>query len=137
MKFSAATRIDAAPQRVWDVLTDISAWHEWDSYTEKIEGDLVLGGKVKAFSTLNPGKAFPVKVAAMDSPSRMQWTGGMPFGLFKGVRTFQLSPQGSGTEFSLTEEFSGPLLGLIGRTIPDMSDAFASFVAGLKARAES
>ncbi|GAB5546799.1 MAG: hypothetical protein SangKO_065590 [Sandaracinaceae bacterium] len=40
-------------------------------------------------------------------------------------------------KFTLTEVFSGPMLALIGGSIPDMSDAFEKFVAGLKARAEA
>lgn len=60
----------------------------------------------------------------------------MPLGLFKGVRTFTLTPRGEQTEFTLHEVFSGPMLKLIGGSIPDMTDAFKGFVAGLKGRAE-
>jgi hypothetical protein len=61
----------------------------------------------------------------------------MPLGLFKGERTFTLSPQSQGaTKFTLREEFSGPLLALIGRSIPDMTSTFEQFAAGLKSRAE-
>lgn len=62
----------------------------------------------------------------------------MPLGLFKGVRTFTLSPQGGGTtRFAMREEFSGPLLPLIARSMPDLGPSFEQFVAGLKQRAES
>jgi len=37
----------------------------------------------------------------------------------------------------LQEVFSGPLLPLIGGSIPDMTEAFQGFVAGLKKRAEA
>jgi hypothetical protein len=58
--------------------------------------------------------------------------------LFKGVRTFTLVPQSNGlTEFTLREVFSGPLLALIGRSIPDMTTTFEQFAAGLKRRAEA
>jgi hypothetical protein len=67
----------------------------------------------------------------------MTWTGGMPMGLFKGVRTFTLTPKGDmETEFTLREEFSGPLLPLISGTIPDMTQTFQDFADGLKAQAE-
>jgi hypothetical protein len=47
-------------------------------------------------------------------------------------------PQGNGaTEFTLREVFGGPLLGLIGRSIPDMTATFEQFAAGLKRRAEA
>lgn len=62
----------------------------------------------------------------------------MPLGLFKGERTFTLTPQSNGrVEFTLREVFSGLLLPLIGRSIPDLTSTFEQFVAGLKSRAEN
>ena len=62
----------------------------------------------------------------------------MPLGLFKGVRTFTLESMGEDqVKFHLKEEFSGLLLPLIGRTIPDLTPTFEAFAAGLKERAES
>jgi hypothetical protein len=68
----------------------------------------------------------------------MVWTGGMPLGLFKGIREFILSPKEDGAvDFTVREEFSGPLLALMGRSLPDMTQPFQDFVNGLKARAEA
>ena len=62
----------------------------------------------------------------------------MPLGMFKGERTFRLSPKGQGvTEVYCGEEFSGWMLFLFGRTVPDLSVAFTQFGEGLKARAEA
>jgi hypothetical protein len=66
----------------------------------------------------------------------MVWTGGMPLGLFRGVRTYTLAPHDGGTRFSMQEVFSGPLLGVIGRSIPDLQPSFERFADGLKAEAE-
>ena len=137
MEYRASASIAAPPEKVWAVLTDVAKWPEWDPFCEKIEGNLALGNKIKAFTKLSPGRAFPVKVTELDAPKRMEWSGGMPLGLFKGVRTFQLVPSGSGTEFTLHEKFSGPMLALIGKSIPDMSEAFEKFVHGLKQRSEA
>jgi hypothetical protein len=61
----------------------------------------------------------------------------MPLGLFKGVRRFTLTPRdGGATDFRMREEFSGPLLPLIGRSMPDLQPAFEQFADGLKQRAE-
>jgi hypothetical protein len=66
------------------------------------------------------------------------WSGGMPLGLFKGERTFTLTPtRGGDVEFSMSEVFSGPLAGLIGKSIPDLQPAFDEFAASLKRRAEA
>ena len=137
-EYKASTVITASPERIWSVLVDTSKWPEWDPSCEKIEGKLELGGKIKAFSKLSPGRAFAVKVSELSAPERMTWTGGMPLGLFKGERSFVLtSVDESRTEFSMREVFSGPMLALIGGSIPDMTDAFEGFVQGLKARSES
>jgi hypothetical protein len=37
----------------------------------------------------------------------------------------------------MREEYSGPLLPLIGRSIPDLGPSFEQFATGLKRRAES
>jgi hypothetical protein len=61
----------------------------------------------------------------------------MPLGLFKGVRTFTLTPQGSGaTKFTMREEYTGPLLGMIWKSMPNLQPSFDQFAAGLKSRAE-
>jgi hypothetical protein len=61
----------------------------------------------------------------------------MPMGLFRGVRTFTLSPDPDGvTRFRMREEYTGPLLGLIWRSMPDLGPSFEQFALGLKAEAE-
>jgi hypothetical protein len=68
----------------------------------------------------------------------MVFTGGMPLGLFKGVRTYTLEPGGAGgTAFKMREEYTGPLLGMIWKSIPDLGPSFQQFANGLKARAET
>lgn len=135
-EYKASTTIQASPERIWAVLTDGGAWPQWDPSCERIEGRIASGEKLKAFTKLSPGRAFPVKVTEFVPNQKMTWSGGMPLGLFKGVRTFTLAPKGSGVEFTLHEVFSGPMLALIGGSIPDMTEAFQGFVAGLKSRAE-
>jgi hypothetical protein len=60
----------------------------------------------------------------------------MPLGLFRGVRTFTLQPAGMGTDFRIREEYSGPLLPLIWRSMPDLAPSFRQFADGLKRRVE-
>ena len=89
-------------------------------------------------SKANPGRAFPVKVTEFTPGQRMTWSGGMPLGLFKGVRTFTLAPGTDGsTRFTMREEYAGPLLPLIWRSMPDLGPSFRQFADGLKQRAES
>ena len=103
----------------------------------RVEGRLAPGAKFKVVSQANPGRAFPVKVAELEPSRRMTWRGGMPLGLFKGVRTYRLEPRRRGTRFAMHEQYSGPLLPLIGRSIPDLGPSFDQFARGLKARVEA
>ena len=136
-EFSTSIDIAATPANVWAILLETAKWPEWDPFTEKIEGKVALGAKVKAFSKLSPGRGFGVTVTQLVPNETMVWTGGMPFGLFKGERTYTLVADAGGTtKFAMREVFGGPMLALIGKSIPDMTEAFASFARGLKARAE-
>jgi hypothetical protein len=136
-EFSATTTIQASPETIWEILTDASAYPEVDPSCERIEGRIAAGEKLRAFSRLSPGRAFAVKVTDLQPGSVMVWRGGMPLGLFTGERTFTTATSSDG-EVTLTvrEVFSGPMLALIGGTIPDMTAAFQGFAAGVKARAE-
>jgi hypothetical protein len=128
---------DAPPATVWAVLTDAGAYGEWDSGV-RVEGRIARGERIKLTSEANPGRAFPVRVTELEPPARMTFSGGMPLGLFRGVRTYRLEPRGErGTTFSMREEYTGPLLPLIWRSMPDLQPSFDRFAAGLKARAES
>lgn len=137
LSFDASTTISASPEAVWTVLTDLGAYSSWDSGVTRTEGEIAPGAKIKLWTEVSPGRAFPLKVATLDRPSTMVWTGGMPLGLFTGTRTFTLTPDDAGTHVNVHEDFEGPLLGLMRRSLPDLQPSFDRFVAGLKARAEA
>lgn len=135
--YEATADIGARPEEIWAILIDASAYPTWDSGVRRVDGRVAPGEKVTVVSEASPGRAFAVKVTAFDPPRAMTWSGGMPLGLFRGVRTFTLTPsEGALTRFVMREEYSGPLLGLIWKSMPDLGPSFRKFAAGLKARAE-
>lgn len=135
--YDTNANIQAPPRVVWSILTDGPAYSEWDSGVERVEGRIAHGEKIKVTSEVNPGRDFPVRVTQFTPEKQMTWTGGLPLGLFKGVRTFTLTPQEDGTtRFTMRETYTGPLLPLIWRSMPDLSASFEQFAAGLKKRAE-
>jgi hypothetical protein len=135
--YEAGARIAASPEAVWAVLTDGAAWTMWDSGVDAVEGRIAPGETIKIRSQAAPGRTFPVKVTTFDPPVRLRLSGGMPFGLFRGVRTYTLSPgEPDGTVFQLREEYTGPLLGLIWRSMPDLGPSFEKFARGLQQRVE-
>ena len=135
--YDAAADIEATPDAIWAILTDAPNLSNWDSGVERVEGNIAPGETIKVFVKVNPGRAFPVKVTEFIPGQKMVWSGGMPLGLFKGVRTYTLSPQAGGvTKFTMREEYTGPLLPMIWRSIPDLGPSFQQFASGLKSRAE-
>ncbi len=136
--FSTTTVIRATPGKIWALLTDAASYPAWNPTVERVEGRIALQQKVKVFTKLSPGRAFAVKVTAFEPAKTMVWTGGMPLGLFKGVRTFRLTPHGNGTvEFAMQEVFSGLMAPLIEKSIPDLQPAFDQFALALKQKAEA
>ena len=51
---------------------------------------------------------------------------------------FTLSPQANGTtKFNMREEYTGPLLPMMWRSMPDLGPSFTQFANGLKQQAET
>ena len=136
--FEATSTIDASPEAVWSVLSDGASWPSWDSGVDAVEGRIALDETIKIRSQAAPGREFPVRVTRFDPPAHLRFSGGMPLGLFRGVRTYELSGGADGqVEFRMREEYSGPLLPLIWRSMPDLGPSFQRFARGLKQRVES
>ncbi|MEI7743142.1 MAG: SRPBCC domain-containing protein [Chloroflexota bacterium] len=137
-RFHAARRIAAAPDRVWALLVDLPSWRAWNPTIVSIEGDVTPGGTVRLVAAVNQQRTFALRVTELVAPRRMVWASGMPLGLFRGVRTYSLAPAAGdkGTDFAVTEVYSGALAGLIGRSIPDLGASFEAFADAIKAAAE-
>lgn len=135
--FATKTIIRATDERIWSLLTDAAAYPSWNSTVAGVVGTIASGEKVTVYARASPGRAFPLTVTELEANRRMVWSGGMPFGLFTGSRTFVLTPRAANeVEFSMREEFSGLLAPLITRSIPDLQPSFDQFAADLKAQAE-
>ncbi len=137
MHYEATTTIDATPDEVWTVLVDAPGWASWESSVINVDGELVEGNKIALTSEANPKRAFKLKVSDVEPGSHFELSQGMPFGLFNGRRTYDLVPEGGATRFTMREEYSGPMAGLITKSIPDLQPSFEKFTAGLKAEVES
>ncbi|MEO1591992.1 MAG: SRPBCC domain-containing protein [Cyanobacteria bacterium J06632_22] len=138
--YSVTAIIHASPAVIWSLLTDSRRYPEWNTTVNRIEGTIALGEQIKVYAKISPDRAFPVKVTAFESEQAMIWQSGMPLGLFKGVRTYRLTPEannnGGPVEFHMSEVFSGLLSPLILPSIPDLTEPFEAFAACLKAKAE-
>lgn len=134
--FQAEIFIAAEPSRIWAALTDAARMVGGDMGVLRLDGVIAPGKRIRLWSEASPEQAFDLRVDVFDPPRTMTWVGGMPFGLFRGVRTFTLAPEANGVRFHMQEVFSGPMAGMIVKSIPDLTPTFEKFAAGLKRLAE-
>ena len=135
--FEVRRTILAPPERIWAILTDAQRLVEARLGVMRIDGHIENGGRIKLWSEAAPERAFPLKITVWEPNRRMVWEGGMPFGLFRGVRRFELASLKGGTNFHMREDYSGPMLGIIWKSMPDLAPSFATFADGLKSLSES
>lgn len=135
--YEARITIKAPRAKIWSILTDAAAYPSWNTGITKLEGTIAPGNKLKIWTTIDPKKAFPAKVAAMEPDARMVWSFAAPLGLFKGERTFSLTDTADGVEFHTREVFSGWMSGPITKKMPDLQPSFDAWVRDLKQRAEA
>jgi hypothetical protein len=136
--YESEATIQAPPDRVWSILQDGAGYASWDSGISDVKGQIADGKKIKFTAKVNPKRPFAVRVSTDDANHTMTWSGGMPFGLFRGVRTFRLdTPTPGTTHFTMREEYTGPLLKMIWKKMPDLGPSFVQLAKGLKAKAES
>ncbi len=134
--YAARRMIDAGPETVWNLLVDGPRYPDWNPAVLSLTGEIAVGNRIELVSVVNPKRSFRLTVTRLDAPRTMVWADGMPLGLFRGVRTYTLTPREGRTEFAMEEVFSGPLAPLITRMIPDMSESFEMFADGVKSASE-
>ena len=137
--FSLFCRVDvtvrAGAERVWALLTDAAGFPRWNSTVTRIEGEIREGGTLRVHV---PGtsQVFTPRISHVVANECMTWTGGWS-PVFKGVRTFELRSRPDGTtDFSMAERFSGLLIPLVGRSMPDFGPVFTRYADDLRREAE-
>jgi uncharacterized protein YndB with AHSA1/START domain len=132
---SVSIDIDAPPERVWGLLTDAADFPRWNSTVTGVDGRIALGERLAVRVPVSD-RTFKVTVSEFVAPSRMVWSDGFA-PMFRGVRVYTLEPRSEGTRFTMAETFSGLLVPMIGRTLPDFVPVFETYAADLKREAES
>lgn len=136
MDCAISTIIYASPNKIWSLLTDAASFPRWNSTVTSIEGQIAEGRTLKVKVPAAPDRVFKPKVSRVEAGRSMVWSDGMA-PMFKGVRTYTLTPNADGsTEFSMREEFSGLLLPMIKGSLPDFAPVFERYAEDLKRAAE-
>ncbi len=137
LEYAVAVAIRATPEVIWKRLTNAAEFTTWNSTVSSIEGEIAKGQRLTIRVPIAPGRAFKPRVAEFEANSRMVWSDGMP-PMFKGSRTFTLTPQADGTtEFSMREVFTGLMLPMIKGSLPDFAPVFDRYAADLKLACET
>src|SRR5262252_7714457 len=137
-EFVTRATIRATPEIVWQVLTDGPRYAEWNPEVVGIEGRMAPNERILARVKVGHGaiRSVPLQVTAFEASSRMEWTGGLPFGLFTGRRIFTFCHEAGAAEFSMLVQMSGLLAGLMVKAVGDRQAEIDGFSKALKARAE-
>jgi hypothetical protein len=135
MDCSVRCDIAASPERIWALLTNADGFPSWNSTVTSLKGEIAVGKKLELNVPLDPKRTFTPRVTRLEAHSLMEWRDGVA-PMFQGVRRFVLTPKGEVTEFAMTEVFSGVMLPLIKRSLPDFRPSFETYAADLKRAAE-
>ncbi|MCB0858728.1 MAG: SRPBCC domain-containing protein [Solirubrobacterales bacterium] len=132
--------INATPERVWQVLTDLESYPEWNPFI--IEGAGEVRRDEKLVLKMHPPGGRPMtfkpKVLVADPAVELRWLGRLVVpGIFDGEHWFRLEPLGGGTRLVQGENFSGLLPPLLGKVITRAEQGFRELNLALKERAET
>ncbi|KGN32130.1 hypothetical protein N802_11140 [Knoellia sinensis KCTC 19936] len=131
--------IAAPPEKVWEALTDFTAYGEWNPFIRELSGTPEAGQKLTARIHPAGGKAmtFTPTVLAAEPGRELRWLGRVFVPrLLDGEHSFVIEPTATGSRLTHAEEFRGVLVPLVGSAL-DVGDDFDAMNAALKERVEA
>jgi hypothetical protein len=132
--------IDAPIEVVWEILSDLPAYPDWNPFVRELVGALALGERLRARFELPEGREIraTVRVSALEPGRRLAWAGraGLP-GLCDGEHGFTLHPlPDGGVHVEDVERFTGLLVPLVRGLLDKAKPGFVAADLALKERAE-
>lgn len=137
----SAIEIRAPLETVWRVLTDFSAYPDWNPHIRRVRGTPRAGARLTIHSRPPGGRAIVLRpvVVTWTPPTELRWRGTfLSRMLFSGEHGFRLEPLSDwSVRFIQDETFSGLLVPLYARLrLPKTRDGFARVNEALRERAE-
>ena len=133
--------IQAPEERVWQLLTDLARFPEWNPFLRRAEGKLAKGGRLMVY--MKPSGSFGMTmrptIIRLDPPHELRWLGHLLVpGLFDGEHAFVIEPLAPGrVRFIQREAFHGVLVPLFSRMLDASTRrGFQEMNEALKTRAE-
>ena len=135
--YTVSIDIQAPPDRVWAIMSDIRRWHEWTPSVTSIrrldEGPLRVGSRAMIRQPKVPPALW--RVTEIEEGRRFSWVTGTPIARATGRHSVEPTPGGSRATLAL--EYSGLLGALVARLLDDINRRYLTMEAnGLKARSE-
>lgn len=138
---------EATPQEVWDVLTDLPAYGEWNPFIRRIEGEPRTGAKLEVRMEPEGERAmtFRPTVLTVEPGREFRWLGHLLVpGVFDGEHRWSVEEIEPGrVRFTQSERFGGILVPLLWKKLRDggtakgfraMNEALAARVAALRSK---
>lgn len=135
-----SVRIHASPEKVWDILSDLSSWEQWNPFMIKASGEVKVGNKLN-LTFHAPGmsamKMSPT-VQWKEDKKGFGWLGSLGMkGIFDGTHNFELVQEGDFTILYHSEKFSGILIPFMRKKLNvNTKEGFEKMNEALKNRCE-
>lgn len=133
--------IDADPERVWQVLTDLSTYPQWNPFIVRAEGRVEVGSGLTLRMQPVGGRAVTLRPTVVEAtkPMHLRWKGrpGLPK-ILDADHQFRIEALPDGrSRLTQDEQFSGLLAPIMAASLDRHTlPAFAAMNAALKERAE-
>ncbi len=134
--------IKASAEKVWSILTDFEHYGDWNPFIQKISGEAIKGGKLKAELHLPNSKPMTFKPTCLAAEENVEfrWLGHLLIpGIFDGEHIFKIKSIGENhVKFVQSENFKGILVGMMWKSINEKTvQGFEIMNRALKERAEA
>ena len=132
--------IQATPEEVWDILTDLGKHGEWNPLIYRATGKIELGGKVRLSAKSGSiDMNYNCSVSKVEPYRELQWKWHIVFPfIFRGDHTFTIEhADDKSIKFVNVEIFKGILVPFFARMLAtDGKDSMLAMDKALKNRAE-
>ena len=138
MRFDHSSTIQAPPERVWQVFSDVERWPEWTPTVDSVErldaGRIHIGAKTRIRQPKLPVAIW--EVTELKEGEFFEWVSKAPGIKTTGVHRVTSTPEGTVATATIIQE--GPLGWLFGRLYAKLTrDYIATETAKLKEISES
>ena len=140
-RLDSEIHIAAPPAIVWEILTDLDAYEDWNPHILGSSGTVAVGERLTNRMHRGGGKTttFRPTVTEVEPERVFEWLGrlGIP-GIFDGRHRFELHPTETGTRFVQQEFFSGILVRPLRKSLDTGTlGGFEAVNQAIKERAEA